>query len=476
MKRLFGRFVHDTIRGRIALTILVAVVMIVALNGLLLFIRRDWTHPPMEQFGMGRRIATIIRMIDAAPPADRPALIRAATAPPYTVYWFATAPVDLPLPPSEVEPRELGEWLGEHIPNDPRHMVVLNGLSPAARIPPLSDIVPPDKSLRILAMPLRDGSWLAFIGKDTPHWGPGPWVGLGSLVLCVLFSVRLVSYWSTRWLSRPIDNFVDAAHRFGTDPLAPPIALSGPAEVRHALLAFNRMQERIQRFVRDRTEMLAAISHDLRTPLTRMRLRTEFMDDPEQQAGMLSEIEEMETMIAATLAFARDDARNEPATAVDLAALIQDLLDHAMDRGATASFSGPHQAAIFGRPVALRRAMANLVDNAIKYGTSVEVALAVVDSAVHITVRDHGPGIPAELREKVFAPFFRIESSRNRNTGGSGLGLSVVRSVVHAHGGDIRLDDAVGGGLLVEVILPMPAQPATLPAADTPIALPIAST
>ncbi|HWK47373.1 MAG TPA: ATP-binding protein [Stellaceae bacterium] len=470
--RLSGWLPRDTIRRRIASTILGAIVMIVVTNGVLVFVTRDWARPPFEEFGFGGRVATVIRMMDAATPGERPALVRAARAPDYILHWFSDVPIPAPdttsPPEPSPEPGEIDSWLGERIPGSPHRIILMRGDSPAAHLPPLRDVVPPDRPVRILAAPLSDGSWLAFVSNERP-WNPGFWFRLGSLALCIILSVWLVSIWATRWLAQPIAGFADAAHRFGTDPLAPSLDVSGPAELRQATIAFNRMQERIQRFVRDRTEMLAAISHDLRTPMTRLRLRTEFLDDADQQAGMLAEIEEMETMIAATLAFARDDAAHEPATTIDLAALLQDLVDHAIDCGGTASYDGPHQAGFLGRPVALRRAFGNLVDNATKYADAVEIILTMTGGAAHIVVRDNGPGIPPELREKVFAPFYRIESSRNRDTGGTGLGLSVVRSVFHAHGGEIRLDNAPDGGLEVYIELPtVPNELMAVAKPDTP--------
>jgi signal transduction histidine kinase len=211
----------------------------------------------------------------------------------------------------------------------------------------------------------------------------------------------------------------------------------------------------LSRFVEDRTRMVAAIGHDLRTPLTRLRLRAEFIDDPEVQRKMLSDLDEMESMINATLAFARDDAAHEPRVATDLADLLQSLCDDRIDAGAAASYAGPPHRTVTCRPVALRRAFANLIDNAINYGTAADVTLTPGPAQVTVTIDDHGPGIPESEWEKVFHPFYRLESSRSRDTGGTGLGLAVARTIIRGHGGDITLSNRSEGGLRVSVVVPV---------------------
>jgi signal transduction histidine kinase len=300
---------------------------------------------------------------------------------------------------------------------------------------------------------LNDGSWLnvlAPLDLGDPLWRPrfvAPLII--ALVLVALFSLLAV-----RRAAKPFATFAQAAERLGVDVSAPPLAESGPREVRQAAQAFNVMQGRIARFVQDRTQMLAAISHDLKTPITRLRLRAEFMDDDDQRARMLSDLEEMEAMIASTLAFARDDAAREPRIRLDLAAMVQGMVEDLDDLGARCTYEGPQSLVLEARPAALKRALANVIDNAIKYGSSAAVALECIGRDARITVDDQGPGIPAEARERVFAPFVRLEASRSRDTGGTGLGLAVARAAIRAHGGDITLADRPGGGLRVTVTLP----------------------
>ena len=300
---------------------------------------------------------------------------------------------------------------------------------------------------------LADGSWLNFTMPmvSAQPFRSSPWL-LSFLISAVL--VIGVSLWAVRRASAPLDMFARAAERLGRDVDAPAMSEDGPGEVRRAATAFNRMQQRVSGFVRDRTQMLAAISHDLKTPITRLRLRAEFMDDDEQRTKMLADLDQMEAMIAETLAFARDDITAEATRPFDLAVILRDLCEQAADAGEGGAFQGPDRLTYDGRPTALRRAFENLVGNAVKYGGGATVTLREENDDVIVTVDDHGPGLAdAELSE-VFRPFYRVEGSRSRDTGGVGLGLAVVRSVCRAHGGDVTLANRSEGGLRATVTLP----------------------
>jgi len=300
---------------------------------------------------------------------------------------------------------------------------------------------------------LTDGSWLNISVPDRGHGPPRliafvgaiAVVGLGLAGLAVLVSRRVTA---------PLGRFSAAAARLGTDVDAPPMEETGPTEIREAAEAFNQMQQRIRRFVEDRTQILAAISHDIRTMLTRFALRAEYIDDDEQRAKALADLAEMRDMLDATLSLARDDAAAEARTAVDLSSLLQTLCNDLADAGQPVTYDGPDRAILACRPAVLGRAIANLIDNAIKYGGEAEVGLSDGAEEVVIRIADRGPGIPKTHREKVFAPFFRMEGSRSRDTGGSGLGLALARNIVRGHGGDITLEDRPGGGLVVRVALP----------------------
>lgn len=308
-----------------------------------------------------------------------------------------------------------------------------------------------------VSLRFADGNWLN-LELRPPR--PRPWHSDSFLLAFVAMSLAAAGLilWAVRRLTRPVADLAAAAERLGRDVNAPPLPESGPREVATAARAFNTMAENIRRFVADRTQMLAAIGHDLRTPITRLRLRAEFMEDERQRERMLADLAEMEAMIAATLAFARDDAAAEPAVPLDLAALARTVLDEAADSrpdlAEKVAYAGPEHLVVPARPVALKRALANLVGNALAYGGAARVALERAGARVTLRVEDDGPGIPERELESVFQPFRRLEESRNRETGGTGLGLTIARSILRAHGGEVRLVNREGGGLMALATLP----------------------
>jgi signal transduction histidine kinase len=268
------------------------------------------------------------------------------------------------------------------------------------------------------------------------------------------------SIWSVSLATKPLSRLSEAADRFGADVHAPPLAETGPREVKHAAAAFNRMQRRLRQFVTDRTRMLAAISHDLRTPLTRMRLRAEMMDEGEPRTKILADLQEMEDMVGATLAFARDENADEPSRPIDLAALLETIAADARDMDQQVSLhpaSGPNGAGslpVLMRPRTFKRAIVNIIDNAVRYAGGAEIEVSRDRDEAVIRIADHGPGIPEAERENVLRPFYRCEGSRSRDTGGIGLGLSIASDTISAHGGKMALSETPGGGLTVEVRLP----------------------
>jgi len=309
------------------------------------------------------------------------------------------------------------------------------------------------EQIMILSLSLSDGSWLNFISPILPlrpFWSSSILLPMLAATLAVL----AMSVWAVWRATAPLAFFTRAAERLGRDVNAPPLDERGPREVHRAARAFNDMQMRLRSFIDDRTRMLAAISHDLRTPITRMRLRAEFIEDDDQRRKMLADLAEMEGMIAATLSFARDDATGEAHVPLDLADLLQSLCDAAVDGGQSASYTGERRFSFNGAPTGLKRAFSNLIDNALKYGGSAHVALKPSTDAVIVTVEDNGQGIPPEEMEKVFTAFYRVEGSRSRETGGVGLGLAVVRTIVRAHGGEVTLENRREGGLRAVVTLP----------------------
>jgi signal transduction histidine kinase len=235
---------------------------------------------------------------------------------------------------------------------------------------------------------------------------------------------------------------------------APPLPEAGPADLRRATAAFNRMQERLKRLVADRTQMVAALSHDLRTALTRLQLRAEFIADPEQQRKAEGDLDDMRAMLEQTLSLTREEVDAEPIAPIDLASLVQSLCDDLADAGQKVAYSGPDRLTFSCRRGAVKRALANLIDNAVRYGGGAEVMLAGTDDGAVVTVADRGPGIPSEMLEKVFEPFVRLETSRSRETGGHGLGLPLARAAARRHGGDVTVAARAGGGLEAKLALP----------------------
>jgi signal transduction histidine kinase len=225
-------------------------------------------------------------------------------------------------------------------------------------------------------------------------------------------------------------------------------------DIQETIQAFNRMRARLERFVQDRTHMLAAISHDLRTPITALRVRAELIDEAETRDKILATLDEMQRMTEATLAFVRAEATQEETRLLDLDALVESVCDDLSDTGKDVTFSGPGKTPYRCRSVSLKRAFSNLIENAVTYGQQARVTLTEEREALHITIDDDGPGIAASDMERVFEPFVRLETSRSRDTGGVGLGMAIARSIVRGHGGDITLENRQAGGLRVLVRLP----------------------
>jgi signal transduction histidine kinase len=309
----------------------------------------------------------------------------------------------------------------------------------------------------VMAMQFPDQGWLVL---RVPVPRPRPWHSPTFLLAFVLMTVAaaVLSFWAVQRLTRPVSLLAEAAERLGRDVNAPPLPETGPDEVIRAAVAFNTMAARIRRFVQDRTFLISAIGHDLRTPITRLKLRAEFIDDDEQRQKFMADLDELDAMVSATLVFGRDTADTEPAVAFDLVALLRTVLDDCADArpdcAEALSFTGPSHLTITGRILALKRSFANLVSNAVKYGDAARVTLAVADGQAVVTVEDDGPGLPPDELERIFEPFYRVEDSRNRETGGTGLGLPIARNILRAHGGDVVLGNRAGGGARALVTLP----------------------
>ncbi|CAK0753097.1 two-component system, OmpR family, osmolarity sensor histidine kinase EnvZ [Azospirillaceae bacterium] len=444
----------DGIAARTAWTVVLALLVTQAISALVYLTDRGEPQPVHHLPVLIQRISAIAQLVESTAVPNRMRTVRAVDDPILGVEWR-------PDRPQNVENRigsgaeRLRKRLRAEL-GDPSREIILevNRESTLGILAAAPWNAPHASPIRMrLFLALTDGSWLIFVTND-PLGGPfrllrfGLWMGLIGL------AVTGLSLWAAQRITAPLAAFAQAAERLSVDGQTHPLPEAGPRELRAAARALNGMQDRLRRFIEDRTQMLAAISHDLRTPLTRLRLRAELIEDTAQQQRILADLDEMEAMISSTLAFARDDAQKEPRVAADLADLLQSLCEDRNDAGFEADYQGvPHLSCRF-RPIALRRAFGNLIDNAIYYGGGACVRLEIEDGQILVLIEDQGPGIPDSESEKVFQPFYRLERSRNRNTGGAGLGLSVARTIIRGHGGDVVLRNRPEGGLCVSVFLP----------------------
>lgn len=312
-----------------------------------------------------------------------------------------------------------------------------------------------------LAVQLKDGSWLnsAFQKKMTNGMlSARSLISLGVTALILSLCAAFIA----RTMTKPMRRLAAAAEALGRGESVAPLSERGPDDIRHTAAAFNLMQSRLQRFVEDRTRMLAAIGHDLRTPITSLRLRAEFVSDDETREKMLDTLDELRAMTEATLAFSREQATEEETRNVDLTALVGSLCDDLVELGHEISCAEAPKISYRCRPDALKRAVRNLVENAVRYGERARVSLRTTPRAIEIVIEDDGPGISPDFVEKAFEPFFRMEHSRNRETGGIGLGLSISRNMVRHHGGDIVLTNT-GRGLRATISLPHAEMPVPEP-------------
>ena len=323
--------------------------------------------------------------------------------------------------------------------------------------PGMQNVSPPGLSF-LAQVRLHDGSFVTFDSRqpaETENW---PYRLLLSLFV-LLAAVIVVSLIAVRWATRPLNALADAAEELGKNINRPPLPETGPLEVTRAARAFNTMQARLVRYINDRTRVLAAMSHDLKTPITRLRLRSELLDDPALRAKFAADLGEMEAMVGATLDFMRGIDAVEPEMPVDIGALLESLQADLTETGGRITIEGGTIKPYPGRPRALKRCLANLLENAIKYGGGAAViAVEDRDDRLAICVRDQGPGIAEAELERVFDPYYRLEGSRNRETGGTGLGLTIARGIAEIHGGTLKLGNRAEGGLEARLILPRSAR------------------
>lgn len=305
---------------------------------------------------------------------------------------------------------------------------------------------------------LRDGTLVTFDSRLPAQTEGWPYRLLLSLAV-LLTAVVALSLVAVRWATRPLNALADAADELGRNIDRPPMEEEGPLEVVRAARAFNTMQARLAGYVRDRTRVLAAMSHDLKTPITRLRLRAELLGDPQMREKFTRDLDEMESMVGATLDFLRGQESGERVQPVDIMALLESLQADLRETGGTVEIEGAAAKPYPGGPKALKRCLGNVIENAVKYGQSARVRVDDNDARLEIRIQDKGPGLPPAELERVFEPFYRVEDSRSRETGGTGLGLTIARGIAEAHGGELSLRNREGGGLEATLKLPRRSAP-----------------
>ena len=310
----------------------------------------------------------------------------------------------------------------------------------------------PDRMFDLLVT-LPDGDRVAFRTFSPRGTPPFPRHFIFELGLLTVM-LGIVLYAMTRTITRPLGDLAKAADAVGHGTTVQPLQERGARELKRATRAFNAMQERLNRYLDSRTRVLAAMSHDLRTPITRLRLRVESIEDEALRARCIEDLDEMTRMVRGALSVFRGLNDEEPKGPVDIDALLQELQRRYGEVNANVAIEGHASAPIPGKPLALKRCLGNLVDNALQYGEHATIAVTDSDHELTIRVLDNGPGIPEAELERVFEPFYRLESSRNRATGGTGLGLSIARDVAQAHGGSLTLANRSEGGLEARLTLP----------------------
>lgn len=432
----FGRpWFFNRIGSQMTILVLVSLLAIHAVITASLFIghRGEPWGPP--DGGPGQ-FTTAVRLAAAAAPADRAKLLAsmAQAFPQLDIRLAATMPDS----GARADPRlrHLGERLGPHFT--------------------VAKFDPPSGTEGVaVAVRLPDGGVLT--AHLPAHFEP-PLLGgpLVSTVLFVIVSGTLLGIWATRALRRPLSGLAEAAEAFNIDGrAAAKLPERGPEEIRAVAKAFNRMSDRVKALVGDRTRMLAAMGHDLRTPITRLRLRSEFIGDDDLRRQMLSDLDQMNAMTEGVLVFLRDGQAHEPATAVDVASILQTICDQFGDLGYDVAYQGPDRVVLQARPAELRRAVVNLVENAVRYGKHVVVRLAAGAANACIAVEDDGPGIPDARKNAMMEAFVRGDDARTMDDRtGFGLGLSIARTVAEVHGGTLTLHECAPHGLSARITLP----------------------
>ena len=463
-----SRFLPKSLFGQTLLILLAGLIISHAFGSWIYTADREQAVRAVGGFAAAQRIANLTRLVQEAPHEGRERIVAALSDPTFRVLLSTEPPAIRAANDDAPVAQAIKDFLVDQLSLGPARQPRVSAAAPDRTVfdawHPMMGRGPMMhgfgafgmfggfRDLQV-AVPLPDGQWLSF-ATALPASGPSFSHQFLLSMGIMAFIILAVSVWAVRRVTAPLASLSAAAERLGNDLNAPPMPETGTIETRQASHAFNTMQARLRGLVENRTRMLAAISHDLRTPLTLLRLRAENVENASEREKMLATIAEMDAMIATTLAFARDEATAEIRRPTDLAALVQSIVDDMADTGLPVRMEPAEPVVLDCRPAALKRAMRNLIENAVKYGKKANVAIKPTPKSIEITIDDEGPGIAEQELSRVFEPFYRVEESRSPETGGVGLGLAIALSTAQAHGGEILLRNRPAGGLRASVVLP----------------------
>lgn len=446
MRDFFG-----SMTGRVFIVLLFGVVASAALTQWLAEGERQRAIEQYRDFHAVERAEQMVLAADVVPLASREAYLSVANR--GNVRLEVNSQAATPAPPTELS-SALATRLGDSF-----HLIALAERPEACNKPRkgggnLFGRGQWNGACESMQVRMRDGHLLR-LNVAPPRAPPmrserSEWINL----LPFLISIAVLAYLVTRMTMRPLKHLAQAAKDLGNDINHPPLELAGASEIRQASAAFNAMQARIRQHIAQRTQMLAAITHDLQTPLTRLRLRLEKVADSELHEKLVGDLSAMQGMVKEGLDLARSMDTTETMQPLDLDSLLDSVCADATDAGQRVELSGRAGMALMGRPIALRRCLVNLIDNAVKYGQHADVTVERIAGAARIRIRDGGPGIAQDQMAKVFEPFYRIETSRSRESGGTGLGLTIARNITEQHGASIALANHPQGGLEVTLVMP----------------------
>ena len=479
-----ARLMPQTLRGQLLSVLLLAVLGAQTAGTFLLLDERRLAVRAALGAEVVGRAANVTRLLEESPPAMHSTILGAADSP---LVRFRVDPEPLAQDIQGMGAEDVARRLSALLANaEPRAIAVqTRALSNDTMMPPFSSVggsphIHPDPGNAMVArhMPemhrrmmafhrsgrgaleltlsirLADSAWLNVATQLRPPALQLTWSAAISTAL-LLATIAGVVWFSVRRLTQPMEAIAEQAERLGRGDDVTPIPLSGPIELRRTIDAFNRMQARLRRFIRERTEIVAALAHDLRSPLTAMRFRAEMLDPSEDRQRLELLITEMEQMTEASLTFGRGVTVNEPMTEIDLSNLVEQIAAELRETAAAVEFTSAGAVTVSGRPIALKRALRNLVENAIRYGERATISVSRQIGEAVLIVSDEGPGLDEEALERAFEPYLRFETSRSRETGGAGLGLAIARDVVRSHGGEIVLRNRPSRGLDAVVTLPL---------------------